>query len=131
MFGDDITIVAASHSTLLALDAAHKLSADGISAEVIDLRITNPLRIQQVVASVRKTGRLLVVDGSWRTCGLAGEVIAATVEQLGPAELRSTPRRITLPDAPAPTSGPLEDLYYPSAAVLCDAAIDVVGVKHD
>ena len=124
--GDDVTIVATSHSTLLALDAAEQLSAVGVSAEVIDLRVTNPLNIGPVVESVRRTGRLLVVDGSWRSCGLAGEVMAATLEQLVPGDLRAAPRRVTLPDAPAPTSAPLEELYYPTAETVRDAALAVV-----
>lgn len=124
--GDDLTIVATSHSTLLAVDAAKRLSAENVSVEVIDLRVTNPLDIDLVVESVRKTGRLLVVDGSWRTCGLAGEVIAATVERLAPTDLRAAPRRLTLPDAPAPTSGPLEEQYYPSAETVRNAALALV-----
>ena len=125
--GDDLTIVATSHSTLLAIEAAQELSAGGVSSEVIDLRVTNPLDIRPVVESVRKTGRLLVADGSWRACGLAGEVIAATVEQLEPTDLRASPRRVTLPDAPAPTSGPLEEEYYPRAATLRDVALAMMG----
>lgn len=124
--GDDITIVASSHSVLLAIEAAAELRGRGVSAEVIDLRVTNPLDIGPVLDSVRKTGRLLAVDGGWRSCGLAGEVIAATVEQLEPAGFRSRPRRITLPDAPAPTSGPLEKLYYPTAESVRDAALALV-----
>lgn len=121
--GDDVTVVGSSHSTLIALDAASQLTADGVSVEVVDLRVTNPLDIDPVVESVRKTGRLLTVDGSWRTCGLAGEVIAAVVEQLEPTDLRVMPQRVTLPDAPAPTSGPLEEEYYPVASTVRSAAL--------
>lgn len=120
--GKDITLVAASYSTVLAQDAAELLARKGITAEVVDLRVLNPLDHSVAAASVRKTGRLLAVDGSWATCGLAGEVIAGVTERLPPSALRASPRRITLPDAPAPTSKVLEAIYYPTAQQIADAA---------
>ena len=120
--GKDVTLVGASYSTLLALDAAELLAKKGISAEVIDLRVLNPLDHAVAAASVRKTGRLLAVDGGWSTCGLAGEVIAGVAERLAPSAFRATPLRITLPDAPAPTSKVLEKIYYPTAQQVADAA---------
>lgn len=113
--GDDVTIVGAGFTTLVAEDAAATLAREGVHAEVIDLRVINPLDITPVVASVEKTRRLVVVDGGWTTCGLAGEVIASVVERLDPGVLRAAPRRLTLQDVPAPTSGPLEQPYYPTA----------------
>ncbi|MBF0153773.1 MAG: alpha-ketoacid dehydrogenase subunit beta [Magnetococcales bacterium] len=110
--GQHITLVAAGYSVHLALEAAKALEEEKISCEVVDLRVINPLDIAPVVASVARTGRLCVIDGGWRTCGLAGEVIAAVVEKLPVATLKASPRRLTLPDAPAPSSKPLEDLYY-------------------
>ena len=113
--GQDVTLVGASHSTLLCQQAADRLAVLSINAETVDLRVVAPLDILPVLKSVRKTGRLCVVDGGWETCGLAGEVIAAVVERLRPQDLRAAPRRITLPAAPAPTSPILEALYYPTA----------------
>ena len=78
--GTDITLVAASYSTRLCLDAAEALGGMGISVEVIDLRVINPLDRGPIVQSVRRTGALLAVDGGWQTCGLAGEVIASAAE---------------------------------------------------
>ncbi|MDE2135347.1 MAG: alpha-ketoacid dehydrogenase subunit beta [Alphaproteobacteria bacterium] len=112
--GTDITLVAASYSVTLARKAAEVLAKKGVSAEVIDLRIVNPLDHGTTCASVKKTGRLLAIDGGWRTCGLAGEIIAGAVESLPPSAFRARPRRITLPDAPAPTSKLLEKVYYPN-----------------
>jgi pyruvate/2-oxoglutarate/acetoin dehydrogenase E1 component len=120
--GSDITIVGSSYSTLLANQAASVLARDGVDAEVIDLRVLNPFDPTVVVDSVRKTGRLLVVDGSWRTCGMSAEVIASTFENLSPAEWKSAPVRITLPDAPAPTSRVLEKIYYPDVDRVVGAA---------
>ena len=110
--GGDITIVASSYSCLLAQQAKDVLSQDGISVEIIDLRILNPFQSDLIVKSVEKTGRLLVVDGGWRTCGISSEIIASVVERLPPGVLSKAPMRLTLPDAPAPTSSVLEKVYY-------------------
>lgn len=120
--GADITIVAAGFSTRLALDASDELAKQGAHAEVIDLRVLNPLRTDAIAESVRKTGKLLVVDGGWRTCGIAGEVIASVVERVPVGTLRRPPMRVTLPEAPAPTSRVLEQIYYPSAQTVLSAA---------
>lgn len=112
--GVDITIVASSYSTFLALEAAKELNLNGYSAEVIDLRVLNPLHSSELIESVQKTGRLLVVDGGWGSCGIAGEIIASVCEKVNPRALKAAPQRITLPAAPAPTSQALEKLYYPS-----------------
>ena len=124
--GSDITLVGAGHSVQLCEEAAVIANGWGIKAEVIDLRVVAPLDIAAVVQSVRKTGRICVVDGGWEVCGLAGEVIAATVERLRPQDLRAAPRRITLPAAPAPTSRPLEALYYPTAKTVAAAVRSMV-----
>lgn len=120
--GDDLTLVASSYSTRLALEAAEHLEQRGIAAEVIDLRVVNPLDPSAVVESVKKTRRLLVVDGGWGPCGLAGEVIAKVVEQLPPDALKKSPVRITLPFAPAPTAKVLEQAYYPTVTMLASRA---------
>lgn len=120
--GDDVTLVGAGYSTKLALEARAQLVESGISAEVIDLRVLNPLRAEPVVESVRRTGRLLAIDGGWRTCGMAGEVLARTCEAVPPSSWRASPQRLTLPDAPAPTSRVLEKIYYTSASDVVIAA---------
>lgn len=120
--GHDVTIVASSYSTLLAMEARAALSEEGISAEVVDLRVINPFKPATVIESVKKTGRLLVVDGGWRNCGMAGEVIACVAEQVPHGIMKHQPRRITLPDAPAPTSRVLEKIYYPGTEQVVAAA---------
>ena len=110
--GSDVTLVGASYSTLQCIRAHQSLAAVGIRAEVIDVRVLNPLDVSLIAASVEKTGRLCVVDGGWRTCGLAGEIIARVIESVPLTALHASPIRFTLPDAPAPTSGPLEAIYY-------------------
>lgn len=112
--GKDITLVGASYSCLLGLNVAKTLQKEGISCEVIDLRVINPLDITPVLQSVKKTRRVVSLDGGWKNCGLAGEVIASIVENIEPGLLLSKPTRLTLPDVSAPTSLELEKKYYPS-----------------
>ena len=118
--GSQLTIFATSYSTLIAQNAALELKEQGISVEVIDGRVINPLDIKSVILSVEKTGRLLVVDGGWSSCGLSGEVIAGTIENINPNVLKARPRRITLPASPAPTAKVLENAYYPNAALIVE-----------
>ena len=129
--GRDLTLVGAGYSTHLCREAAERLEGHGMQAEVVDLRVVNPLRGDVIIESVRKTGRVLAVDGDWSTCGLAGEVIARVSETLNGRSLRARPARITLPDAPAPTSGPLEKLYYPSVDDVVHRALAMGGVAPD
>jgi acetoin:2,6-dichlorophenolindophenol oxidoreductase subunit beta len=110
--GVDITMVGASYSVLQCLEVASDLEKRGVSCEVIDMRVINPLDCSEVVKSVQKTKKLLVVDGGWTTCGLAGEIIASVVESIEPNLLACAPKRLTLTDSPAPTSKPLEASYY-------------------
>ena len=127
--GKDITLVGASYSLLLCLEVADSLQEQNISCEVIDLRVVNPLDLSSVATSVEKTGRLCVVDGGWQTCGLAGEVIAGVTERVSPTLLKTRPMRITLPDAPAPTSKPLEALYYPTKEEVVQKILSMVNRK--
>ncbi len=120
--GADITIVASSHSCLLALQARDQLRGAGVSAEVVDLRVLNPWHVEVVARSVVKTGRLLAVDGGWQTCGVSSEVLASVAEAVPHNVWRASPARIALPDAPAPTSRALERNYYPTAGTIVERA---------
>ena len=111
--GDQITIVGSGYSTLLALRASKKLNCNGICAEVFDLRVLNPFNSKNILDSVLKTKRLLVIDSGWKTCGMASEVITSIVENIPTNTLIDPPRRITLPDCPAPSSEVHEKDYYP------------------
>ena len=104
--------------------AAVKLAEQGISAEVIDLRVINPLDLRLVFESVARTGRLLCVDGDWASCGVAGEVIAQCAMHglIG----ASAPRRMALPAAPAPTSRPLEKAYYLTVEDIVENVVSLV-----
>jgi pyruvate dehydrogenase E1 component beta subunit len=119
--GNDLTIVASGYSTRLALNAANELEAQGVSAEIIDLRILNPFYPDLIVESVIRTGHLLVIDGGWSTCGMAGEVIASISERCPVNTLKKAPIRITLPESPAPTSRTLEKAYYPTVEMIVES----------
>jgi pyruvate dehydrogenase E1 component beta subunit len=124
--GTDVTIVGASYGTQMALQSARRLSDDGIDAEVVDLRVVNPIRIDCVIDSVARTGRLVVVDMDWRSCGIGSEILALCAESVPVSRWRASPRRVTLPDAPAPTSKPLEDAFYPTWVHVVSAVKDVL-----
>lgn len=110
--GSDVTVVTLSLSVHHALDVADKLADDGISVEVIDLRSLVPLDREAVLASVAKTGRLVVVDEDYLSYGLSGEILATVVET-DPSLLKAAPRRVAMPDAPIPYAHVLEYAVLP------------------
>ena len=128
--GSDVTIVAVSYMTLEALKAADCLAADGVSAEVIDLRTIKPWDYSTVLASVRKTGRLVVADTSWHSFGVAAEIVATAAERCL-RDLRSPPERVTSPDCPSPTSRRLAAEFYPRAGHIDIAARKTLGLKAE
>lgn len=125
--GTDITIVASGHASLLARGANIKLSNKGVSSEVIDIRVLNPLNVDMIVESVTKTNHLLVVDSGWLSTGFSGEIVAKVVEKLPIDCLRKPPVRIALPDAPAPTSRVLEKAYYTSVDDVVNVAKNILN----
>jgi pyruvate/2-oxoglutarate/acetoin dehydrogenase E1 component len=112
--GTDITIVASGYSSYLVRKANEKLKTLNISTEIIDVRILNPLNIIDIIKSVKKTKKLVVVDSGWISSGFSAELVAKVVENIEASCLISPPVRIALPDAPAPTASVLEKEYYTS-----------------
>ena len=111
--GTDLTLVTAMKSVFDALEAAGRLEQNGVSVEVIDLRTLRPIDVDTVLASVRKTNRLVVVEEGPLTGGWAGEVLACVTEQaLGHLD---DAWRIATPNTPIPYSPPLEDAFLPGA----------------
>lgn len=113
--GRDVTIAGISCMAVEAEKAARQLEASGIDAEVIDLRSAKPIDKALIIRSVKKTGRLVIADGGWKTCGWAAEIAALASENTWKF-LKAPIHRITLPDCPAPASAVLERLYYRSCA---------------
>jgi pyruvate dehydrogenase E1 component beta subunit len=110
--GSDVTVVGIGGMMPIAMEAAAKLSSQGISAEVIDPRTLVPLDRDLILKSVAKTGRLVVVDPAPLTCSAASE-IAATVAEHGFWDLKAPIKRVAPPDVHTPFSPPLVDLMYP------------------
>ena len=124
--GRDLTVVTVSLMVHRALDAAEELAAEGIEAEVLDLRSIVPLDREAIVESVRRTRRLLVVDEDYRSFGMTGEVITTVVE--GAFDyLDAPPARLALPDVPIPYTRPLEQYVLPSRERIVAAARDLVA----
>ncbi|HEX2792957.1 MAG TPA: transketolase C-terminal domain-containing protein [Croceicoccus sp.] len=127
--GSDVTIIGIAGGVNVALAAAKKLEAEGISAEVIDPRTLVPLDRELILASVRKTGRAICVDPAHLTCSAASEIAATIVEQAFDA-LKGPVVRVTTPDTHLPFSPHMEKPLYPSAERIVDAARKVMGAKR-
>jgi 2-oxoisovalerate dehydrogenase E1 component len=124
--GTQVTAVAIGQMTAPTLTAAIELAAQGISVEVLDPRTVSPLDTAAILASVRKTGRLLVVDGSFGPCGLASE-IAAQVADAGFDDLDAPIRRVHGLFAPTPYSPTLEAAVIPNAGTIAAAIRELVN----
>lgn len=123
--GDDVSIVSYSHGVTVALDAAESLAASGISADVIDLRSVYPLDLAAIVSSVRRTGKLVVVDEAPRFGGLAGQ-IAASVQHEAFWYLDGPIGLVTSAQSPIPHSPGLIDAILPSAGAVIAAVSTLV-----
>jgi pyruvate/2-oxoglutarate/acetoin dehydrogenase E1 component len=119
--GSDLTIASYAAMAHTSLDAAERLAQEGIEAEVIDLRTLLPLDRETLLASVRKTNKLLVVHEDTRTGGIAGE-IAAVVCQEAFGDLDGPVMRVTGLDTPVPYAPPLEEYFLPNAEKVAAAA---------
>ena len=112
--GRDVTIVAIGLMVHRALEAAQALEANGVDAEVIDLRTLVPLDRDAVCNSVKKTGRLVVADEDYTSYGVTAEIVASVVERdIG--MLKSAPKRVAYPDIQVPYSRPMEQFALPNA----------------
>src|SRR6267143_2464891 len=123
--GDDITLVATSRMVYVALAAAEKLAAQGISAEVIDPRTTVPLDVDTLVASAMKTGRAIVIDEGYQSYGVTAE-IASVISDRAFYQLDAPVKRMGAMDVPIPFSPALEDLTVPTPARVVELARELV-----
>ena len=120
--GKDLTIVTLSQMVHKAVLAAEILAKDGIEAEILDLRTLVPLDREAVLASVAKTGRLLVADEDYLGFGLSGEIAAIVAEHLDRIVLRAPIKRLGAPNVPIPYSRPLEQFVIPQVEHIVTAA---------
>jgi pyruvate dehydrogenase E1 component beta subunit len=119
--GKDVTIVSWSRGMTYALEAAKQLEADGIDAEVIDLRTLRPLDMDTVLASVRKTNRIVTVEEAWPVCSLGSEICARIASEAFDY-LDAPPTKVSGEDVPMPYAANLEKLALPDAARVVKAA---------
>ena len=119
--GRDLSMITYGAMLLHCLDAAEGLEKDGVSAEVLDLRTLLPMDADAIVATAKKTGKVLIVHEDTKTGGIAGE-ISAILNERAFEYLDGPVLRVTAPDAPVPYSAPLEDYVLPNAAKVLEAA---------
>lgn len=124
--GKDVTVVTWSKMLGVAFKAAAQLAQTGIDVEILDLRSLVPLDEAAVLASVRKTGRLVVLHEATRTSGFGGEIAALVAEKAFDA-LKAPIKRVTAPDIPVPFSKPMEDFYIPNENGLMEAIRSICG----
>ena len=126
--GTDVTIVASSICVHESIRAAQELSQKGLSAEVIDLRVVQPLDFQTVARSVQKTGKLIIVDTSWTNYGVSAE-IGARISEMPKYPLNAPLVRIGQSPNPAPTSKVLEEEHHPNFETIFNAAIKLFDAE--
>lgn len=119
--GSDATVVTLGLHVHRAIEAAEELAADGVDIEVIDLRSLVPFDEETVLESVRKTGRLVVVDEDYRSFGVTGEVISRVAES--DLDTLDAVERVAIPDVPIPYSRSLEDEVMPDTGDIADAIL--------
>ena len=124
--GTDVSLITYGGSLPKTLDAAEALAADGVSAEVIDLRVLRPLDWDTVLASVRRTHRAVIVDEGWHTLSLAGEISARIAEEAF-FDLDAPVRRVCSVEVPIPYARHLELAALPSVERIVAAAEEVVA----
>jgi len=123
--GDDVTILGTSWTTHQNMKAAGMLAQEGIHAEVIDLRTLKPLDKDTIFNSIKKTGRLVIVEEGRKTGGYGGEVAAIVAEQW--IDLLDAPvRRVASIDTPVPYSPTLEERYLPNESKIAEAAKSIL-----
>ena len=123
--GKDVSIVSFSYMTIEALHAIEVLEKEGIFCDLIDLRSVSPIDWESIFQSVRKTGRLLVLDTGAATGSIGGEIIARVCMNCY-NNLKQAPQRIALPDFPTPTSFSLTKFFYQSAEDIIQKIIEML-----
>jgi pyruvate dehydrogenase E1 component beta subunit len=127
--GEHVTIVSFARGLMYALEAADELASEGIEAEVIDLRTLRPLDLETVLASVKKTNRLVTVEEAWPVCSVGSEICAQAAMQAFDY-LDAPPVKVSGADVPMPYAANLERLALPSVAQVIEAVKQVLYVSE-
>ncbi len=128
--GKDVTVVATSYMVIEATEAAIGLEKEGIGVEVIDLRSLKPMDEELLFESVRKTGRLVIIDAAWKTCGVGAEIAALVASSIFD-HLKTPIIRVSLPDTPAPASSVLEMAYYVDIKCITSAVKNLFYIREN
>jgi pyruvate dehydrogenase E1 component beta subunit len=124
--GTDLTIVTLSRCVGQSLHAAEQLAREhGAEAEVLNLRSIKPMDVEAIVRSIKKTGRLLVVESGFPSFGVAAEIIALANEYAFDY-LTAPPARVTGAEVPTPYAAQLEDMSFPQEAMIAEYAAKVL-----
>ena len=123
--GDDVTLVTYGNSLPKCLTAAEALAGEGVGVEVIDLRVLRPLDMDTVVASLRKTHRVVIVDEGWKSGSVSAEISARLAED-ALYELDAPVRRVCAREVPVPYPEHLETAALPQVADIVSAARELV-----
>ncbi len=123
--GTDVTLLGIGYTTLVCLQAADELAAQGYSAEVVDLLSLSPMDEEAILGSVRKTRKIVIVDEDYPRCSMATDISALVAEQAFDY-LDAPPKRVTPPHTLVPYSRPLEALYVPDKDKVVRAALEVL-----
>ncbi|HYY26213.1 MAG TPA: transketolase C-terminal domain-containing protein [Candidatus Udaeobacter sp.] len=118
--GSDVTVISTSYMVQRCLQVADKLAQEGIEAEIVDPRTLVPFDMATLITSVEKTGRVVIVDETHQSCGVAAE-IAARIAESGFDKLKAPLRRVATLDVPVPYSPPLEEYIGPREDRIIDA----------
>lgn len=127
--GADLTVVSYSRATVVAIEVAEQLAANGVSVEVVDLRSLRPLDRDTICASVRRTSRAVVLEDDWLSYGVGAE-IAATIQEGAFDYLDAPVRRVAAAEVPLPYAKPLERAALPDAAALTKVINEVLDATR-
>ena len=126
--GSDLTIISMSYMTLEAIKACDYLEKNGVFCELVDLRTISPLDWSTVFKSVKKTGRLLVLDTGFSTCSVASEIVSKVTINLYD-KLKAAPDKLAMPDVPEPTSHALTKNFYNTDKQIVEKVNSILGCK--
>ena len=129
MIGDELTIVSMSYLTAESLIASKYLKEQGVKLDLIDLRTIKPLDLDSIVNSLKKTGKLLVLDTGSLTCSVASDIVSKISTKYF-SYLKKSPSILAMPDVPEPTSYGLTKSFYIRAADIANEACKILGIKH-
>jgi len=122
--GKDITIIGVSWSVAMSLSSIKILQEHNIQPEIIDLLSISPINMDLIIDSAKKTGRVLIVDSAWTSCGISAEIVSRIVEKVGNSSIKF--QRLGFAPVPCPNSISLEEAFYPNPSKIAEVALKMV-----